>query len=66
MTELSKMPAVSGFHIGNIDLLIEDEANNKTVTTDYEATINFLEDIMKDFEDRYITTTMTFYRHISY
>ena len=52
---LQKYPTVSGFHIGNIDLLIEDEEDHTEVTTDYEATIKFLKDLMKEFKDKYVT-----------
>ena len=54
---LKKYPTVSGFHIGNIDLLIEDEENQTEVTTDYEATIKFLKDLMKEFKDKYVNTS---------
>ena len=52
---LQKYPTVSGFHIGNIDLLIEDDENQTEITTDYEATIKFLKDLMKEFNDKYVT-----------
>ena len=38
-------PPVLGFHIGNIDLLIEDRNNNDTITPNFDSTVSFLEEL---------------------
>ena len=38
-------PAVLGFHIGNIDLLIEDENNTDSIAPDFESTVSFLNEL---------------------
>ena len=40
-------PSVSGFHIANIDLLIEDYTNEDMVTPDINATTTFLNGLFK-------------------
>ena len=41
---LEKTP-VLGFHIGNIDLLIENRTNYDTIAPDFDATVEFLEEL---------------------
>ena len=38
-------PAVLGFHIGNIDLLIEDDNNTDSIAPDFESTVSFLNEL---------------------
>ena len=38
-------PAVLGFHIGNIDLLIEDDNNTDSIAPDFESTVSFLSEL---------------------
>ena len=44
-------PSVSGFHISNIDLLIEDDTTVDMVTPDIEATTTFLNSLFKLAEE---------------
>ena len=44
-------PSVSGFHIANIDLLIEDDSKVDIVTPDIEATTTFLNGLFKLAEE---------------
>ena len=37
--------AVLGFHIGNIDLLFEDNDNTNTIAPDFNATVGFLNEL---------------------
>ena len=41
---LDKKP-VLGFHIGNIDLLIENQTNYDTIAPDVDSTVTFLEEL---------------------
>ena len=41
---LDKKP-VLGFHIGNIDVLFEDNDNTELIAPDFDATVSFLEEL---------------------
>ena len=49
-------PSVSGFHIANIDLLIEDDTKEEMVNPDIEATTTFLNGLFKLAEEYEDTT----------
>ena len=51
MSHWLEIPAVSGFHIGNIDLLIENESNIEKVTPDVDATIDILRKLTENSDD---------------
>ena len=51
MSHWLEIPAVSGFHIGNIDLLVENESNIEKVTPDVDATINILRKLTENSDD---------------
>lgn len=47
MSHWLSMPAVSGFHIGNIDLFVEKETETEKVSPDFGATIEVLRKLIE-------------------
>ena len=51
MSHWLSMPAVSGFHIGNIDLFVEKETETEKVSPDFGATIEVLRKLIESNDD---------------